>query len=79
MSISSKDNVENLSNLLSPREKECLTWAAKGKTNKEIAIILSLSANSVNSYINSASKKLNTTSKMGAIVLAVSHGLIFPL
>ena len=63
---------------LSPREKECLTLAALGKTNDEIGIILTLSGNTVNSYISSASAKLGVRTKIHAVVKAVQLQIIFP-
>ncbi len=64
---------------LSPRELECLTWAAQGKTNDEIGSILNLSGNTVNSYLGSASNKLGVRSKIHAIVKAIQLKIIFPL
>lgn len=63
---------------LSPREKECLTLAALGKTNDEIGTILTLSSNTVNSYIRSASLKLDVRTKIHAVVKAVQLQIIFP-
>lgn len=63
---------------LSEREKECLTWASLGKTNCEIATILSIKTYTVGSYLKSASKKLHTRSKIHTIVRAVQLKLIFP-
>ena len=63
---------------LSPREKECLALAAQGKTNDEIGVILTLSANTVNGYIQSASKKLDVRTKIHAVVRAVQLQIIYP-
>jgi len=74
-SIKSRDiEVPNLA----PREKECLTLASLGKTNDEIGTILSLSGNTVNSYIQSACGKLNVRTKIHAVVKAVQLQIIFP-
>lgn len=64
---------------LAPREVECLTWAAVGKTNGEIGTILSLSANTVNGYLSSAAQKLGVRSKIHAVVKAMRLKIIFPL
>ncbi|MBL4789209.1 MAG: helix-turn-helix transcriptional regulator [Kordiimonadaceae bacterium] len=66
---------------LSPREIECLTWAAVSKTNTEIALILggTLTANTVNSYIQSAAKKLQVRGKIHAAVKATQLKIIFPI
>jgi len=64
--------------ILSPREIECLNWASAGKTNDEIADILSISSSTVNSHIQKAGQKLGTHTKISAIVKAVQLGLVSP-
>jgi len=64
---------------LAPREKECLTWAAVGKTNDEIGTILSLSENTVNGYLRSAATKLGVRSKIHAVAKAIQLKLIHPI
>jgi DNA-binding CsgD family transcriptional regulator len=44
--------------LLSPRELQCLEWAAEGKSAWEIGRILSISRHTVASYLENAKKKL---------------------
>jgi LuxR family transcriptional activator of conjugal transfer of Ti plasmids len=43
---------------LSPREFECLEWAAQGKSSWEIGRILGISRHTVASYLDSAKEKL---------------------
>jgi len=43
---------------LSPRELECLEWAAQGKSAWEIGCILGISRYTVASYLESAKEKL---------------------
>jgi two-component system, NarL family, response regulator DevR len=43
---------------LSEREREILPLVAEGKTNREIALLLSLSENSVKSYVSNILQKL---------------------
>ena len=62
--------------ILSDREIEVLTWIAYGKTNSEIAIILSLSESSIRVYIERAKEKLKANNKRYAATLAVRLGLI---
>jgi len=62
--------------ILSEREGEVLIWIAYGKTNSEIAIILSLSESSVRVYIERAKDKLKANNKRYAATLAVRLGLI---
>jgi DNA-binding CsgD family transcriptional regulator len=63
---------------LSPREAECLTWVAHGKTSWEISTILSLSEHTVREYLTNAMKKLDCASREQAVVTAVMRGLITP-
>lgn len=63
---------------LGPREKECLYWSALGKTNDEIAEILSLSMHTTNRYLMSARHKLGATSTTSATALAIQLRLINP-
>ena len=62
--------------ILSDREIEVLTWIDYGKTNSEIAIILSLSESSIRVYIERAKEKLKANNKRYAATLAVRLGLI---
>jgi DNA-binding CsgD family transcriptional regulator len=62
--------------LLSPREREVLFWTAKGKTNSDIAIILSLSDKGVEFHLDNAKKKLNVFNKTHAVVKAIMLGQI---
>lgn len=48
---------------LSNREYECLQYISRGKTNKEVARILSISPRTVETYINKMKDKLNCVSK----------------
>jgi DNA-binding CsgD family transcriptional regulator len=61
---------------LSRRERQCLEWAAAGKTDWEIGHILSLSEKTVNVYIDRAKGKFGVKSRAQAIVLAAKTGAI---
>jgi DNA-binding CsgD family transcriptional regulator len=63
---------------LTPREQEVLTWAAAGKTDPEIAIILNLSEDTVDSYFRTSFKKLYANTRVMAVSKALSYGLIRP-
>lgn len=63
---------------LTPREAECLTWAANGKSAWEIGQILRLSRHTVAEHINNAKRKLGCSSRDHAVVKAVMEGLITP-
>ena len=61
---------------LSPRESECLKWAARGKTIRDTAEILSLSERVVRDYLDSARRKLDCLTKTQAVVRALLLGMI---
>ena len=63
---------------LSPREKECLIWAARGKTAWEISEILNLSSATVVGYLKSAMYRLGVYSKTHAVAKSILLGLITP-
>lgn len=61
---------------LSERETEILTWAAKGKSNTDIAAILSLSPDTVRTYMQRVFGKLGSRNRIGAAIRALKLGLI---
>jgi LuxR family transcriptional regulator, quorum-sensing system regulator BjaR1 len=61
---------------LTPRERECLHWCAKGKTNWEISRILGLSERTVEHYLARANRKLGTRDRTKAVATARRHGFI---
>lgn len=61
---------------LSPREIECLSWAAQGKTACDIATILALSPETVRVYLKRVHRKLNALNRAHAIAKAGFLGLI---
>jgi DNA-binding CsgD family transcriptional regulator len=48
---------------LSPREREALTWTARGKTSWEIAAILQITEATTNNHLASARRKLKVRSR----------------
>lgn len=63
---------------LTCREKECLLWAAEGKTGNEIADILNISERTVTFHLQNASQKMGASNRQHAISRAISMGLIAP-
>ena len=61
---------------ISPREHECLQWAAEGKTAWETGMILSIAEGSVVKILASAIRKLDCANKPQAVVKALRLGLI---
>jgi DNA-binding CsgD family transcriptional regulator len=60
---------------LTPRERECLLWAARGKTYADIGEILGLSFGSVKTYLDRCRFKLNCASLAQATAKAAAQGL----
>lgn len=61
---------------LTRREHECLHWTSEGKTSAEIGAILSISDNTVSSYLTAATNKLNAANKCHAVAKAMRLGLL---
>jgi DNA-binding CsgD family transcriptional regulator len=61
---------------LSKREVECLRWAAIGKTDLEISMIMSRSRATVRFHINNASTKLNAVNRSQTVFKAAQLGYI---
>lgn len=70
-----KDNLVTAAQM-TPREVECLEWAARGKSSGEIATILSLSERGVNYHFESAKEKLSAINRTQAVAIAVSRGIV---
>lgn len=65
-------------NKLTPRQRECLTWCAVGKTSEDIATILGISEGVVRIHLQSAQHKLNCLNRTHTVAKAVAHKLILP-
>jgi DNA-binding NarL/FixJ family response regulator len=65
-----------LSNSLTTREREVLKFIVKGKTNAEIADILSISTRTVENHRANIMKKLNVKKTAELVRYAVDHGLV---
>lgn len=61
---------------LTEREERCLTWAARGKTQQEVAEILDLSLGSVKTHLDTARRKLHCKNLTHAVGVAVAAGVI---
>lgn len=65
----------SLVNTLTPRERQCLLWAARGKTYTETSIITGIAYGTVKSHLDSARFKLNCAILPAATAMAVARGL----
>lgn len=61
---------------LSKREREILQWTGEGKTSAEIAMILSISENTVNFHQKNMQKKCNAPNKTQIACYAAAVGII---
>lgn len=61
---------------LSAREVECLQWAAAGKSDTDIAVLLGVKPATAHFHIEQAKKKLGVKTRVEAAAVGVLHGLI---
>ena len=62
--------------VLNTREIECLRWVAAGKTSGEIAQITSLSEHTINHYLHTCCRKLDSVNRIQAVANAIRQGII---
>lgn len=61
---------------LSAREREILRWVARGRTNSQIAEILQLSRNTVETYIRRCFEKLDVNDRVSAALRGIALGMV---
>jgi len=66
----------DVGNTLSSRELEVLSLAAKGISNKDIALRLNLSLRTVKEYLAGLFLKLNVASRTEAVIVGLRRGII---
>lgn len=64
---------------LSAREREVLQWAAAGKSQQDVADILSISQRTVEVHLGSARTKLHALTTAQAVGRGIALGIIHPL
>lgn len=60
---------------LTPRERETLTWLARGASNKEIARAMDLAESTIKVHVQNILRKLDLHSRVQAAVYAVERGI----
>lgn len=60
--------------VLTPRQRECLKLAQKGKTTIQIADALGISEHTVNSYFTEAYRRLDARNRTHAVAEAARRG-----
>ena len=68
--------VEPFVSPLTPRETEILTYMGKGYFNKQIAMELSISEQTIKNHITSILRKLDANARTQAVLTAIKRGLI---
>ena len=63
---------------LTPRERDCLSWAARGMTYQGIAGALDVSPRTVEQHLASARRRLGAQSTAQAIAIATRRHIIIP-
>jgi len=71
MATSTIDHIE-----LTPRERECLQWAAVGKSEWEISQILGISEHTSEKHLLNAKSKLGAVNRVQAVAEAIRRGYI---
>ena len=61
---------------LTPRELEVLTWAARGKSARQIGQILHIAKRTVDEHVQTAVRKLGATNKTQAVAIALLERII---
>lgn len=69
---------QDVSGHLSPREMEVLRFAAKGLSAKAIAHDLNISVRTVNGHFDNIFNKFGVSSRIKAVLYALSHHLVAP-
>ena len=74
--LSWRNEVEGFIAPLTAREKEILNYIAQGYLNKQIAIELGISEQTIKNHVTSILRKLNANARTEAVVVAIKQGLI---
>ena len=61
---------------LTPREREILSWVARGKSAWEIGAILHITKWTVDEHVANAMRKLGAVNRVQAIAIPVREGMI---
>jgi len=74
--LSWRSEAEGFISPLTPREREILDYIAQGYLNKQIALELGISEQTIKNHVTSILRKLNANARTEAVVVAIKQGLI---
>ena len=74
--LSQRYEAEAFISPLTPRETEILDYIAQGYLNKQIAVKLGISEQTIKNHVTSILRKLNANARTDAVVVAIKQGLI---
>jgi two-component system response regulator DegU len=74
--LSRRTEAEPFISPLTPREMEILKYIGQGFLNKQIAVELGISEQTIKNHVTSILRKLNANARTEAVVLALKQGLI---
>ena len=74
--LSWRSEAEGFISPLTPREIEILNYIAQGYLNKQIAVELNISEQTIKNHVTSILRKLNANARTEAVVVAIKKGLI---
>ena len=61
---------------LSPRERECLTFVARGLASEDISLRMSITVRTVQMHVDSIRAKLGAANRQEAVALAIKRGIL---
>ena len=70
------EDTQNISVILTARQRQVLSHIANGKSNKQIASILAISEQTVKIHISAILRKLHANHRTHAVALAIGSGWI---
>jgi len=74
--LSSESENDDFISPLTPRETEILNYIAQGYLNKQIALVLGISEQTIKNHVTSVLRKLNANARTEAVVVGLKQGLI---
>jgi two-component system, NarL family, response regulator DegU len=74
--LSRQSETKSLVSSLTPREMEILDYVAQGMLNKQIAVQLGISEQTIKNHVTSILRKLNANARTEAVILALKQGII---